>query len=886
MLKKLYFLFPSLCLLSCLITACNISKKVPEGKYLLNKNEIIIDNNDVDDYEIGKVIKQKPNHKSLGFRLKLRVYNSLDSTKIAEKRQKKNQKISQKNKKKRQKVKRINKKRMRKALSKGDSTYRPKSLSLKDTVNPRKFLREWLKYDVGEAPVVFDTNLMQRSVVQIEKYMRTKGYYNSEVSDSVKYKRRKKVNTYYTIKTGRPYIVDSVYIKGDNLSVTSCYDRTTKEPEFKLTPPFPFDTDLLDDQREFIAKEQRDDAKYGFYKTHVSFEADTTVGDHKVHLGIVFNERYIKDPNDNDATIKKPFSTTRVNKVVFHIIDTTYIKGNYKDYIDEYNLSFKENGYLHTFDTLLFNQYPAVEKADDSIFRIAEFYYNGKLNVAPELIEYCNFLENGNVYKEYYVTRSYNSLVELGVFQSIKPQIIEIPGKREVEVHYYLVPYKKQSFGGETKATNSNGFLGIAASANYKNKNLFGGGEKFTFSFGGGFESQPTVFNDNLDGSDNQNIGRSLNTFEFGPTAKIEIPGIRPFLHYRKLSKRHYPQTIVSAAYSIQQRDDFNRQLLQLNYGFKFNVLKQQIFQVGFPLLSSVQYVNLNKTDDFQARLDTLNDLFLLNTYSDQFIWKDLRVTYEFTNKTVTKGNFIYYYDAEFDLAGTLLQALTRNKEANSEGFKEFFGVRYSEFVRLDNEIKLFQNFNNNKSINLKLNFGAGLPLKNNATSLPFDYSFFGGGANDNRGWRARALGPGTYKYYLDSSRTATQAGDIRIGGSLEYRFPLGSSLRGAVFCDAGNIWTVKDDPNRTGSRFTPDWYKQLGIAGGFGLRFDLDFFVIRLDFGIPLRNPALPENSKWIFQSRENYYKEAEEYFGENFRQNTPLPFTPQLHFGIGYPF
>lgn len=868
------------------LNSCRQSKHVPEGSYLLKKNKVIASTDSIDIYDIEEVIKQKPNHKSLAFfKLKLQVYNAIDSTKVANKRAKKNQKIREKNKERKAKNIRINKARMRKAIERGDSLYKPKKLTLKDTLEPRKFFREWLKYEIGEAPVIFDSTLMHRSVDQIEKYLHARGYYDAQVSDSTKLKWGRKIKVIYEIEAGQPYIVDSVYVVGDNLSVLSTYERFKKDPSFQLEAPFIFDTDLLDDQRELIAKDQRDDAKYGFFKSHITFEADTTVGDHKVHLGIVFNERYVKDPEDEEKTKMKKFGTNYVSKVVFHIIDTTYLDKPYKYYTDLYGVGEKKEGYLQTFDTLHFNQYHPIEKESDSIFRIAEFYYNGKLIVEPELMEYCNFLENENYYKEYYLTRSYSRLVEMGIFQSIKPKLIEVPGKNQVEVHYYLVPALKQSFGYETKATNSNGFLGLAASVNYKNKNLFGGGERFTLSFGGGLESQPIVFANSTDGSD-QNNGRSLNTFEFGPTAKIEIPGIRPFVHYRKLSKRHYPQTIISTAYSIQQREDFNRQLLQLNYGFKFNVLKKQVVQLGFPLLSSIQYVNLDKTTEFQQRLNDLNDLFLLNTYSDQFIWKDIRATYELTNKAVTKGNFIYYYDAEFDIAGMVLRALTQNAPLNADGYKEFIGVRYSEFIRLDNELKLYQNFKNKRSINFKMNLGAGLPLRNNGTSLPFDYSFFGGGANDNRGWRARSLGPGTYKAYLDSTGTATQAGDIRIGGSMEYRFPLGSSLRGALFCDAGNIWTINEDPNRVGSQFSADWYKQLGIAGGFGLRFDLDFFVIRFDIGIPLRNPALPANARWVWQSRAPINDELLNYYGQDYDTKNIAPFEPRFHLGIGYPF
>jgi len=189
-------------------------------------------------------------------------------------------------------------------------------------------------------------------------------------------------------------------------------------------------------------------------------------------------------------------------------------------------------------------------------------------------------------------------------------------------------------------------------------------------------------------------------------------------------------------------------------------------------------------------------------------------------------------------------------------------------------------------SIHGRLLIGGGLPYGNSKTSMPYDYSFFAGGANDNRGWRARALGPGAYKYYLDTNRTATQIGDLRIGSTVEYRFNMGSLLKGAIFMDAGNVWTIKEDVNRVGGQISNNWYKQIALSSGVGLRLDLDFFIIRLDLGLPITNPALPAGSRWIFQKRDAYYAEGLAVLGVNYKDYLPKPFTPNIHFGIGYPF
>ncbi|MGB0934366.1 MAG: BamA/TamA family outer membrane protein [Lishizhenia sp.] len=885
-IKSLIY-FTLFALVVLISSACNQTRYVPTGNYLLKENNIKIIGEELDIYTVESVIKQSPNNKTLGVKVKLWAYNRVDSAAVAQKRIRKNQKLQLDNDKIARKEERINKKRMRAAIENNEAYYREKRLNLKDTLNPRKFFREWLKYEFGEAPVVYSQEATLRTVEQLEIYLKKKGFYFGTVSFQEKLKKNKKAVLNYTLTTGKPYVVDSVYVMCDNRTVFNEYKLFLTKEESALTPPFRFDTDLLDQQRDAFTKHATNRTLYGFRKKYIRYEAFTDSVNLTVKLGIRISDRIIPNPNNPSETIEKPFGTFRIRNVYFHIADTSSFEGNFKSTMRDLGLNLTNNGYLQTIDTLFFNDYHPVDGIHDSIFRQAYFLYNRTLPIAPSLIEFCNFLENENVYKAYYVERSFQRLTQLGLFQTIKPVVEEIEGKYELDVHYYLIPNNKQSFGFEPRATNSNGFLGVSASINYKNKNVFKKGEKLTISFSGGFESQPAVFDETVDGEQIESAGRSFNTIEYGPSIKLELPGILPFVNFTKLSKRHYPSTILSAAYNFQRRSDFNRQLIQFNYGYKFNSAKgDQVFQLGLPLLSSIQFVKLDKDALFEERLMELNDLFLLNTYSDQFIWKDFRATFEYSNKKFQKGDFLFYYDAEFDVAGLVLQALTANQTETIEGYKTFLGVRYSEFVRLDNSVKLYHDLKKKRSLNCRISFGAGLPFNNNATSLPFDYAFFTGGANDNRGWRARALGPGSYKYYLDTNRTATQIGDIRIGGNVEYRFNLGGYFRGAFFVDASNIWTINEDANRPGSQFSSSWYNEFGIASGFGLRMDIDFFVVRLDLGIPLRNPALPENARWIFQDRQPYLNEGFETFGTNYESILPRPFIPQIHLGIGFPF
>lgn len=871
-----FFLLPFL-------LGCNLTRHVPEGNYLLKKSEIIVEGDKLDQDALKEVLRIRANNKYLGMKIRLAMYNAVDSTKVAEKRMRKNRKLRAKNDKIRAKEGRINEKRIQVALNKGKSTYRRKTLDLKDTLEPRRFLREWLRYGVGEPPVILDTSLVHRSTRQLELYLRNKGYYYADARDTVNY-RKKKATAIYTIQTGRPYLIDTIIYLSDNVRVNQVIQNYLKRKDV-----FPkkalFDQDVLDDLRGKLARELRDNAFYEASGNQIFFTADTNRLTSTVKLGIGLHPKSIRVEGERDSIIQRKHETYRVGDVYFHMADTLDFDGNFKRTMDSLGQPILKDFFIQTLDTFLYSP----TKIKNAANRRAYFLYNGKLPIKPAILEMRNYLEHDHWYRGYYLERSYGQLLEMDIFQSIKPVLIERPNSNIVDVHYYLVPAKVQTFTFEPRATNSNGYLGVSASVNYSHRNLFRGAERLTISFSGGFESQPPIFDEDISGQKIQTAARSFNTFEIGPTMKLELPGLRP-LAPTFFSKRQATKTEISIAYNYQSRIDFKRNLFQLNYLWKWLSGKTQAFQMGLPFFTGVKYVGINKSDFFNEQLDVLNDLFLRNAYSDQFIYHDFRLNYNWSNLRLEKSKHTISYSAAIDLAGNLLDWATKDSPINEYGSREVFGVPFSQFVRMDNEIKLYQYISKKKSMNYRLQFGAGLPYGNSTTSMPFDYAFFAGGTNDNRGWRARELGPGGYKYYLDTNRTATQIGDIRIGGSAEYRFNIGASkmFKGAAFVDAGNVWSLREDINRPGGQFTSEWYNQLAVAGGVGLRLDLSFLIIRVDVGLPLRNPALPNGGKWIFNSRDSFYQELEEYFGPNYATERQIakPFTPRFHVAIGYPF
>lgn len=917
---------------SCRIRA---AYSVPKGKYLLKKNSVKISGGKIDDSELEAIIRQQPNLSAAKIKLRLIAYNCVDSSYVEEKRQNRFLKIRKKNNKKRERETSINLRRENKARKKGNETYIYKTIQLKDTLNPRLTWAERVKYKFGEAPVIVDTFLYRKSVEQIHVYLHKKGYYFDTVTsylDTIRNPKRQKIVAHYRIKTGPRMYIDSVYLVGKNSAVTGEYMRyIRKKPnDFEFNRPFydflnedqrkpflvPFDTDLLNNYRTKIAKNMRDNTLYGFSPTHITYTADTNQTTFRVKLGIEFTDRLVRVEGFEDSLVQIPHKITSVKAVYFHICDTNSFEGNFKATMkNELNLELKKDGFFQTIDTVLYAElldkvedktavkkrkgdiiyYPSSTKKNlfgqpkDSIainpYRIATFTYNGEMFVQPGVLEAQNYLEYTNYYKEYYLDRTYNRLLQLGLFSVIKPEIIEVPGTDLIEVHYYLIPSKKQSFGAEPRGTNSNGYLGISASINYSSKNIFRTGWNTTFSLSGGLESNPAVF----DESTNQKTSnRSLNTFEIGPTVKFDLPGLFP-INVAKLDKRQRPRTVLSGAYNYQKRSDFDRGVFQLNYLWKFYVGKTQIFSVGLPTTSVIKFVALNKSVDFAQKIDAINDQFLRNAYSDQLIWEDLKLVYDYDNRDADekKEKIRITFNATINLAGNFLYYAFRNNQAqDSVGHYKVFGVTYSQFSLLDTKLITYYQTSKNTTLAFRSLIGVGIPSKNTPTSLPYDYSFFAGGSNDNRGWDARTLGPGSYKYYVDSNRTATQIGDVRIGASLEYRFGTGGLFNHAFFVDLGNVWSYKNDINRPGGQFSSNFYRELGLAVGYGLRLDFDFLILRADFGFPLTNPALPQGERWVFQTKSQYNQELLGFYGTDYKNLVDNAFPTQLHIAIGFPF
>lgn len=919
-------------------SSCKTTKYVPEGKHLLVENTIDINGDELNTDQINAVIRQKPNLKLLGIRFRLKAFNLIDSTKLAHRVEHLRQRVIKKNNLSLAKAERINAKRILRAQQKNKPYYRIKKAHIKDTMELRKKIGEKIKYSYGEAPVLADTFFRNKSAHQLESYLRSKGFYYGTVSaqfDTLT-RRQKKIHARYLITTGPRYFIDSIQRTIPNQSINETFENFVRkvvdkeginvqlENHWDKNKPLliPFDADNLSLYRTELANYFRDASFYGFDEGSITFAVDTNKRDMRMRMNIQINERIVQSQISNDSVVAVPHKKTQIIGVYFHICDTTLFGGNFKETVDKLGRNLRENKMLVTLDSLhykkilrkvevpvhqrsipsqkeyeksskrsLFGQF--TDSVSYDLQRVATFTYNGELFVDPALLEAQNYLENQSYYKEFNLERTYNRLAQLGLFQSIITDVQETEiGSGKVVVHYYLVPALRKAVSFEPRANNFNGYLGVSTSLNFSNKNVAKTGANMVFSFSGGFETSPLVFGLDSTAVIGDNKRQTFNTFEVGPSLKYDFPGLFP-LGINALKKRQRPRTIISGAFNFQRRTDFNRKVFQFNYGYKFALGdgNTQSVSLGLPGMSVIKVISIKKSNEFQTQINDLNDLFLRNAYSNQLIWEDFRFQFDYDNllseRLILPKNIRVVFSGSINTAGNLLGFLTSFGPQKDSLVKKIGQVTFSQFSLIDTKLIVTNKISKRKTLAFKFLGGVGLPGKNTKTSLPFDYSFFGGGSNDNRGWVARSLGPGSYSILLDSNNVLTQIADIRLSSSLEFRFGGGKLINHALFIDAGNIWTMNYDPNRPGSQISKNWFKEIGVSLGYGLRLDFDYFIARFDFGLPIYSPGMPVGSRWIYESKEAFHNAAASYYGSDWKSKVPTRlFVIQPHFGIGFPF
>ncbi len=368
----------------------------------------------------------------------------------------------------------------------------------------------------------------------------------------------------------------------------------------------------------------------------------------------------------------------------------------------------------------------------------------------------------------------------------------------------------------------------------------------------------------------------------------------------KTISKRAYPKTTLDLTVNFQKRTEFDRRFIHFGHDWSFQSGKTQKWNLS---LLNAKFVRLNKTDDFQERLNASGNLDVINSYTDHFS-TIISAGYHVNNlnsdkRLLRKGKakyHIYDFKAETSVSGILWdkgydvfqQWGIVDIDTNELGQRLSFGVPYTEFVKFD--LRFVTNFHLNKKNKLanRIMIGAVFPF-GNSISVPYEQAFIAGGSNDIRAFEARTMAPGSVQTYADTNATSTQIGDMRLEYNIEWRFKMTSLLEGALFVDVGNIWNIardgKDPADPQYFQFS-SFYKEVAIGPGFGIRADFDFLIVRIDAAFPLHNPHLPAGERWWLSEKpiyDNYFTDPETGF---LNDDYEAPHALRLNFGIGYPF
>lgn len=705
--------------------------------------------------------------------------------------------------------------------------------------------RNWLMNTIGEAPVILDSMMIENSVSQISLYLEKKGYFNNEVDYEVKLVRPKEAVVTYSINGNEPHYIRKLTFEIEDDAIRKLYNDLRGKDN--IAKGDVFDIEQLETERRFLTDALRNRGYYFFNKEYITFEVDTSPS--KNLLDIVMRVKKVSRKLDEfgDETEEVPHEKFRFGKI---FINTQYQP---------------RQSPLQEMDTLSFRDYFLL--------------YNNEMEINPKLIANSLFIHPNQIYQADKVEQSYRKLSDLGVYRSVNFKFeLSDDDPNSLDCFIFLSPAKKQSVSAETGWSNTGGNQGIALTLNYGNKNSFKGAELFQASLYGGLEVQTTLLT-----NENDEIIESIpfNTVEVGPQVSLFIPKFLLPIDQDKFSKSSNAKTVLTSSYNYQRRPDYTRTIadIKLQYRWRENIFKTH--QIG---VADISFIKIDKSAAFEQRLIELNDRFLQTSYTDHLI-PATHYTFTYNSQRNATQRNVLFYKGNLELAGNLLRTISKAAGAQQDvnGDYNLFGIRFAQFVKIDNELRHYHRFNIHRTMAYRFMAGVGLPLAN-LEVLPFEKSFFAGGANDMRAWQARSLGPGSY---LDFENRFDKIGDVRLEGSMEYRFGLKSLLEGAAFVDAGNVWLLNPDSLRPGGHFDPSRFaREIAIGGGFGMRFDFTFFIVRLDAGLQVKDPALPEGERWIFQPKDIYNEAAAEFHKLNGTEFTS--YRPRINFnlGIGYPF
>lgn len=722
------------------------------------------------------------------------------------------------------------------------------NLALYNMLNTKngKYKTDKLKA-IGEAPHFLDSSLVEISRVQIEKFLATKGFFNAKVVSKIEVDNRK-AKIKFIANQGPEFKIRNISYEIEDSTVSKLY-MNNREKFTHVDEGDRFDSDSLAYEREQIYRLMKKNGYYDYVRQYVRFDVDSNLSDSHANLRL-----FIANPNEKSAH-------------QIYTIDKTQVTIRTSD--------GKIEGLKA--DTLQL----------DSQFRFID--YSHKFN--PKPIKKFIFLNKDDIYNIENEEITYDRLYELNVFRNLK-----IDYKKASDSTYKLLPQfdvsplKRMSNRIEGEYTFNSGRNGFNVGNTYTNRNLFGGAELLELKAKYGILFDATSDKKGLDKIFSRDLQLGIN---------LIIPKLLVPFNIPDIGKNGMPHTIISSSLQLfDQRDAFRSRVYINSITYDWVETKAKLHSFT-PI--NIEFRNGRLDPVFRDGLLQRGFELYVRTNNRQFF--NLGSQYAFTyntNKLNTYSNF-YFFRGAVDMAGNSLGLLDKLIKFNqdSEGFRTIFGLPYQQYAKTEIDFRYYKYLGGEKQFIVRLNPGLGI-AHGNSNQLTFEKNFYAGGSNGIRAWQARTLGPGNYNRAIlgndgraDTLRTnlrnLDQMGEIKFEGNLEYRFKiadniLNAKVKGATFADFGNVWRrLKSKENPEGEIKFNKLFGQMAIGVGAGLRFDLNYFVFRLDAGIKVKDPQFTGSDQYVLKylfNRGNFKTDF-----ANAHRPDVYRFV-QYNFGIGMPF
>ncbi|WP_410219624.1 BamA/TamA family outer membrane protein [Pedobacter sp.] len=710
---------------------------------------------------------------------------------------------------------------------------------------------------LGTPPAILDSALVEISRTQIEKYLRSKGFFNAKVQSEISVK-NKLATVKFKANTGAPFMVNKINYEIPDEQVKNLY-MGNKSRFTHLSEGMQYDEDSLVYERENIYKLMRQNGYFDFVRPYVRYEPDSNQNNNKVSVKLIID-------NPIDSSGKHKIYTIGETNII--------IAPSYEGFTDSIELNKR-------------------------VFRDIRFTDLSHKYRRNPIIRY-NFIKPGEIYDIDKETLTYDRMYDLNVFKNVKIDYYKPKDStNKVNPVVMLTPQKRMSNRIEGEIPFNDFTVGFNISNTYTNNNIFKGAERFQFQIKGGLQARNTK---------GTSLFSDIYQRDFSVSASLTVPRLMVPFNIPLMGKNGIPYTTFSSSYLYAlQKDITVRRIFINSISYDWVETKSKLHSFT-PLNFEYRFgsVLIDTTDktNYQQYLDN-KELFEKNSYNITLLGRKdvtlgMKYAYSLNAEKLSQQRTFIYFKGNMEIGGNLLylgnRIFGKKPDPAAGNYGKVLGLPYNQYLRPEVDIRWYKNFDNEKQFVARINAGVGYAY-GNSLAMPFDKLFYAGGSSGVRAWQARTLGPGNYNREVISSpevRASSfgidQLGQMRIEANLEYRFILaskffGGKLRGATFLDGGNIWNIAPGNPQPQTYFNfKKLHEQIALGTGLGFRYDVQYFVFRFDVGLKLKDPQFAPGEQWVISK---YLSGAKAFKAAYELTHSPDRYRfLQYNFGIGMPF